>query len=326
MRFYLTGLCNGILGISIVLATSSCNDKGGYTDVAVKDQRTHFCNFTLNHSAEAVTTDTINVRQVDTQRMVLFINGKIRFGSYAGNEIEKPLFEKEIKSFLLDQDPVSVSKFRAFVNATGYKTEAEVFGQSLVYTPYLGDFTLVKGASWEFPLGKNGGKAEDNHPVTHITYNDALSYAKWLGKRLPTEFEYEYATKGGQNVASRFPWGDEASVLGHYKGNFSQAEAATDSTSKDNYFYTSPIGTFGSSAGFLNDAMGNVWEWTSSVLDSYPGATFSTRAGPGEHVLRGGSYLINPKKNNEFGLWTRLSLGDQISRGDVGFRCASTIK
>lgn len=326
MRYYLGNLYNGILGISIVLAVSSCNKQGG--DMAANRDvvRTEFCNFGNGDSAKAITTDTANVKLVDTRGMVLFYNGKIRFGSYAGKEIEKPMFEKEIRSFLLDKNPVSVSDFRLFLQTTGYKTEADLAGQSLVYIPYLSDWSLVKGANWEYPLGRKSSRAEDNTPVTHISYNDAIAYAKWLGKRLPTEFEYEYAAKAGANLPSRFPWGDEPSILGHYKANFSQAELPTDSITRDSYFYTSPIGVFGASVAGLNDIVGNVWEFTSSPLDSYPGSKIDVRAGPNSRVIRGGSFMTNPKTAKEFSLCSREELLSSTSRFDVGFRCAASVK
>ncbi len=326
MRYYLGNLYSGILGISIVLAASSCNRRGSESTIAQETVRTEFCNFSKPDSAVAITTDTLNVKLVDTKGMVLFYDGKIRFGSYLGKEIEKPIFEKALSSFLLDKNPVSVRDFRLFVQATGYKTEADIAGQSLVYLPYLGDWSLVKGANWEYPLGHQGNRAEENHPVTHISYNDAVKYSLWLGKRLPTEFEYEYALKVGKNLATRFPWGDEPSVLGRYKANFSQAESATDSVSRDSYFYTSPIGSFGSSVAGMNDLIGNVWEWTSSSLNPYPGSKSETRAGPNSYVIRGGSFMINPKIVTEFALWSREELNATTSRFDVGFRCASSVK
>ena len=326
MKYYLGNLYNGILGISIVLAVSSCNKQGG--DLATNHDvvRTEFCNFGAADSAKAITTDTAKVKLVDTRGMVLFFDGKIRFGSYAGKEIEKPIFEKEVHSFLLDKNPVSVSDFRLFLQTTGYKTEADVAGQSLVYIPYLSDWSLVKGANWEYPLGRKNSRADDNTPVTHIAYNDAIAYAKWLGKRLPTEFEYEYAAKAGKNLSSRFSWGDETSILGHFKANFSQAELPTDSVSRDSYFYTSPIGTYDPSEAQLNDIVGNVWEWTSSLLDPYPGSKIETRAGPNSRVIRGGSFMVNPKTDKEFSVCTREELLSSTSRFDVGFRCAASVK
>lgn len=326
MRYYLGNLYNGILGISLVLAASSCNRRGAELAVSNQVVRTEFCNFGSADSVKALTTDTAKVKLVDTKGMMLFYEGKIRFGSYTGKEIEKPMFEKEINSFLLDKNPVSVKEFRQFVQATGYKTEADITGHSLVYLPFLGDWSLVQGANWEYPLGRKAFRAEDNHPVTHISYNDASNYSKWLGKRLPSEFEYEYAAKAGRNQSSRFPWGDDASVLGRYKANFSQAELPTDSLSRDSYFYTSPIGIFGSSVAQLNDIVGNVWEWTTSPLNPYPGSKIETRAGPDSRVIKGGSFMVNPKKSLDFAVWSREELAASTSRFDVGFRCAASVE
>ena len=259
MRYPLDHLYSKILGISIVLAATSCANQSADSALEV-NKKTEYNNFIVNHSARAITTDTANVKSVDVQGMVLFLDGKIRFGSYAGKDVERPMFEKKINSFLIDANPVSVAQFRKFILASGYKTDAEIAGQSLVYLPYLGDWYAVKGADWEFPLGKRGNRAEDNHPVTHISYNDAIKYAQWCGKRLPTEFEFEYAARSGRNSSFRFFWGDEPARLGRFKGNFSQAESAVDSTSRDSNIYTSPIGYYGASESTLNDIVGNVWE------------------------------------------------------------------
>ncbi|EAY26555.1 conserved hypothetical protein [Microscilla marina ATCC 23134] len=127
--------------------------------------------------------------------MVLMPADTIEVGSENGKEDEKPVFPFAIKSFLLDVRPVSVGDFRKFVQVTRYITDAEKIGKSYYYNKDSKNWEAIKGAYWLYPQGRTQAAAQYADPVAHISWNDARAYAAWIGKRLPTEFEYEYAAK-----------------------------------------------------------------------------------------------------------------------------------
>lgn len=130
--------------------------------------------------------------------MIFIAGGGVEIGSKEGKEDEKPVFKTYINPFFLDKDLIKVSEFRLFAKVNHYITDAERKGQSKV-TDSLGKENLVPGAYWAFPEGPTGQKARDQDPVTQISWNDAQAYAKWLGKRLPSEFELEYMAKKNSN-------------------------------------------------------------------------------------------------------------------------------
>lgn len=150
-----------------------------------------------------------------------------------------------INPFLLDKNLVTVADFDAFVNATHYVTEAEKFGNAGVFDAQTHDWALVDGADFHYPFGKNKPRAEGNHPVTQVSWNDALAYAKWKGKRLPTQWEWEHAAKNGENSKQQYTWGEDLVVGGKYKANTWQGSFPSLNTKEDGYAYTSPVGAFG---------------------------------------------------------------------------------
>ena len=117
----------------------------------------------------------------------------VTIGNDQGFENEKPAFKTHIKAFLLDKNVVTVGQFRMFVKVNGYITEAEKKGEGLAYDQENNEWKSIAGANWEYPLGKDKEKAKNNEPVRQVSWNDAKAYATWLGKRLPSEFEMEYA-------------------------------------------------------------------------------------------------------------------------------------
>jgi len=139
--------------------------------------------------------------------MVWIPGGVARIGSERGFEDERPVFEVTVSGFLLDVHPVTVAQFRQFVEATGYRTDAERFGNSAVYDPLTDRWMLKTGAVWHHPLGPDGPPAEDTHPVTHVSWYDASAYCAWAGKRLPSEVEWEYAARGAGKHRGPYPWG-----------------------------------------------------------------------------------------------------------------------
>ena len=125
----------------------------------------------------------------DTNRMVFVEGGRFNFGSNIGLDREKPESEVVIQSFLIDKNLVTVEDFRVFVNLSGYTTEAEKYGNAIVYNDSIDIWELVDGANWQYPLGGNKTLAFNNHPVTQVSWNDALAYCEFCDKTLPSEVQ-----------------------------------------------------------------------------------------------------------------------------------------
>ena len=200
---------------------------------------------------------------------------------------EAPVHRVTVGDFWIDTHPVTNRQFKEFVNATHHVTFAEIppdpkdypgalphmlFASWLVFTPPshpidLRDFsqwwTFLKGASWHHPYGPKSNIEElDDHPVVHIAYSDALAYAKWAGKGLPTEAEWEFAARGGLEDAE-FAWGDEFIPDNRQMANRWQGEFPLQKNNPGGHEHTSPVNEFPPNGYGLYDMIGNVWEWTS---------------------------------------------------------------
>jgi sulfatase modifying factor 1 len=255
--------------------------------------------------------------------MVYFPGGDTRIGSEDGEPIERPTFVAHVAPFLLDVHPVTVAEFRRFVDATGYVTQSERYGSSGVFEVSAGTWSLVDGASWRRPLGPAAAPAADDHPVTQVSWNDAVAYCRWAGKRLPTEVEWEHAARGGRADGPRYAWGDALVVDGRYMANTWQGEFPRRNTVADGYVYTSPVGRFGKTASGLTDMGGNVWQWCDDWFRPYAdrGTPYEPRP-DGERVLRGGSFLCDPKFCHGFRVSARGHSTPETGLVHVGFRCA----
>lgn len=235
-------------------------------------------------------------------------------------EIPTPEGMKHIKPFLIDKDLVTVKEFDEFVNATGYTTEADRFGNAGVFIPGRG-WEMVEGANYLFPFGKGGDAAPMDHPVTQVSWNDANAYAKWKNKRLPTQWEWELAA---QNNDSQYTWGDKLIVNGSYKANTWQGSFPYYNTVDDGYAFTSPVGAFGENAKGLTDMGGNVWQWCQDEIDPTPQ---EARLDPGKRrVLRGGSFLCDPQVCHGFRVQGKASSTAESAMAHIGFRCAKDFK
>lgn len=256
--------------------------------------------------------------------MVYVPGGRTLIGSESGESHERPVFEAEVPAFLLDAHPVTVAQFRAFVDEQRYVTEAERFGNAAVFDMRTAHWRLVADADWRHPLGPDGSPAEDDHPVTQVSWHDAMAYAAWAGRRLPSEVEWEHAARGGVNSRSRYAWGDEL-VEGRYRANTWQG-AFSNGSSEDGYLLTSPVGTFGRTSLGLTDMGGNVWEWVSDWYRAY-----SERELPyapnekSEKVQRGGSFLCHESFCHGFRVSARGHSTPESSHFHVGFRTALDI-
>lgn len=228
---------------------------------------------------------------------------------------------EQIPSFWIDQHPVTIVEFRAFITATNYKTEAEIYDDAGVFNIEKKTWELVKGANWAFPFGKEKAKAEDTHPVTQVAYKDVLAYCEWAKKRLPTELEWEYAARGGGKVNTNYPWGDnEIQQNGKYRANVWQGLFPVTNKVEDGFQYTSPVGEYGTSALGLADISGNVWEWTSD----WDTKSIPPNEKPSENsakILRGGSFLCEPSWCHGYTLFGKSSTAVNTSLFHVGFRC-----
>ena len=199
---------------------------------------------------------------------------------------ERPVREVTVGAFAIDRHPVTVAEFRRFVTDTGYVTLAErapdpalypdadpdlLVPGSLVFQRTRGPVRLddvrawwayMLGACWTAPEGPgSSARGRHRHPVTHVAYEDALAYARWAGKDLPTEAEWEYAARGSLD-RKRFAWGDEITVGGRMMANCWQGQFPWQNTLEDRYERTSPVAAFAPNGFGLYDVCGSVWEWT----------------------------------------------------------------
>jgi formylglycine-generating enzyme required for sulfatase activity len=260
---------------------------------------------------------------------------------------EGPAHAVKLAAFYLDVTCVTNEQFNAFVNATGYKTESERFGWSFVFFGHLSAkqqatavrlrvlgsewWCRVDGATWRHPEGPGSHiKQRWAHPVVQVSWIDAVAYATWVGKRLPTEAEWEYAARGGL-AQKRFPWGDELEPEGRHRMNVWQGVFPTANTEADGHFGPAPAKSYRANGYGLYQMTGNVWEWCADWFDA---ATYRRNArgqpcvnptGPGtgdRRVMRGGSYLCHASYCNRYRTDARSSNTPDSATTNLGFRCA----
>jgi len=300
--------------------------------------------------------------------MVWVPGGAFRMGSDRHYPEEAPAHSVSVAGFWIDCAPVTNSEFHRFVRATGHVTVAELVPNaadypgalpnmlragSLVFTPPKHAVDLQRweqwwqfkfGANWRRPYGPRSSIAGlVDHPVVHVAYRDAMAYAQWAGKDLPTEAEWEYAARGGQDSSAEFAWGDEFTPAGRHLANTWQGKFPQENLAADGYERTSPVGAFPPNGCGLYDMIGNVWEWTSdwyaprhngnaakaccvpstphSALEiaSYDPAQPEIRVP--RKVLKGGSHLCAPNYCRRYRPAARHAQPVDTSTSHVGFRC-----
>jgi formylglycine-generating enzyme len=285
--------------------------------------------------------------------LVWIPGGTIRMGLDDHLADKVPVSRVGVEGFYMDRHPVTNREFASFVTATGYVTLAErpsdadaypgsgpemrqagsmVFlrpGASVDCRDRRQWWSVVQGAEWRRPYGPSSLRtAPPNHPVVHVTFADALAYARWAGKDLPTEAEWELAARGGVDGAE-FPWGDEFTPGGRYMANSWQGEFPADNLGKDRYQRTSPIGAFPANGFGLYDMIGNVWEWTTDWCFDRPrpegGEVCCIPSIPSWStllkVLKGGSHLCAPDHCGHCRPTARHPHPVDTSASHIGFRC-----
>ncbi len=261
------------------------------------------------------------VPDIIPEGMVFVPGGNTTIGSNSGLPNERPVFETEVKPFFMDKNLVTVADFRRFVDETGYVTEAETFGNGVVFNFDRGEWALMDGVSWEYPNGPEGGIAEDNHPVRQVSWNDANAYLEWAGKRLPTEIEWEHAAKGAKNLERPYAWGSSLIEQGRYQANTWTGTFPVENIAADGYLQTSPVGEFNITELGLTDMGGNVWEWTQDWYRPYAMRNRPYNPTPeSEKVLRGGSFMCNVSYCHGYRVSARSHTTPDNAIFHVGFR------
>ncbi|WP_460974581.1 formylglycine-generating enzyme family protein [Spirosoma knui] len=259
--------------------------------------------------------------------MVYVPGGLTQIGALDGMPHEKPVFWVSVKPFFMDEHPVTVAEFRRFVDATSYKTEAEKLGDAGVLDETTQEWTLVKGAAWQYPQGPDKPKAPDDHPVTQVSWNDARQYANWAGKRLPYEFEWEHAARNAINSRTLYPFGNDLQTAsGKFRANTWNGTFPQQDDVLDGFHYTSPVGYYGKTPLGLTDMTGNVWEWCEDWRQTYADVLAKQKPqSPTEKVQRGGSFLCEPGWCHGYRVSGRSFTSPETSLMHVGFRCVRDI-
>jgi formylglycine-generating enzyme required for sulfatase activity len=300
--------------------------------------------------------------------MIRLEGGVFRMGSDSHYPEERPARQVRVDGFWIDPTPVTNRQFRAFVEATGHRTLAETAptaadypdadpamlrAGSSVFTPpshrvpldnAFAWWSFVFGADWRHPLGAASSIAGlDDHPVVHVAHADALAYARWAGKALPTEAEWEYAARGGPD-GTVYAWGDELLPGGIALANFWQGDFPHHNSLLDGHLRTSPVGSYPPNGFGLFDMIGNAWEWTDDWYELPQGAggcciphnprggTEEASKAPAEagssfprKVLKGGSHLCAPNYCQRYRPAARYAQTIDTSTSHIGFRCIRRI-
>lgn len=319
----------------------------------------------MNAMTEAVRR--IAPRQAPFPGMVWIPAGTYRMGSDNHYPEEAPAHPVEVDGFWMDASPVTNAQFRQFVQATEHVTFCEtppdasdypgadpamLVPASVVFVAPthrvgLGDhyqwWQFVPGADWQHPQGPGSSlEGREDHPVVHVAYADIEAYARWAGKQLPTEAEFEWAARGG-GADSEYAWGDELAPDGKHLANTWQGEFPWQNLAEDGHVGTSPVGAYPANGYGLWDMIGNVWEWTCDWYSArHPPAALKACCIPSNprggardasydpaqpqiriprKVMKGGSHLCAPNYCRRYRPAARMSQPVDTSTSHLGFRC-----
>ena len=260
--------------------------------------------------------------------MRLVEGGEFMMGTDDGLPHEGPSHPVEVDSFYLDVHEVTNARFAEFADATGHVTESERLGWSGVFDPGQADWTLGAGADWRHPNGPGySHEMKRDYPVVHVSWDDAASYCRWRGARLPTEAEFEYASRGGRQGSTQ-PWGEELTPGGVHQANLWQGEFPVEDQALDGYSGLAPVGQFPPNGFGLYDMTGNVWEWVQDwyAPDYYANSPGKNPRGPEtgtQKVHRGGSWLCSENYCQGYRVAARMSTPPDSGLNNLGFRCAA---
>lgn len=333
------------------------------TDYPVKKNKACLCNTLPKRFATSANYYSYFLGMVKIPAGTFMMGGNNKQAKYD----EFPKHQVTLHSFWMDKTPVTNAEFKKFVDATHYVTTAEkktnwdelkkqlppdtpkpdekmLVASSLVFIQSDHPVSLEnpalwwewkQGANWMHPRGPNSNIEGKNHPVVHVSWDDARAFCFWAGKRLPTEAEWEWAARGGL-TDKIYPWGNEPIDSGEVKANTWQGTFPYKNTLKDQYYYTSPVASFAANGYGLFDMAGNVWEWVSDWYDynyySKVKDGVTDPQGPtssydpdeplmSKKVLRGGSFLCNEQYCSGYRVSARMKNSPDTSLEHTGFRC-----
>lgn len=321
-------------------------------------------------ASSSTSIETMQKGTASAEGMVWVEGGTFMMGADndQAHQDEYPKHQVTVTGFYMDTHEVTNAQFLKFVEVTGYITTAEkkpdweelkeqlppgtpkpsdnvLVASSLVFTPPDQPIQLtnagqwwswVAGADWQHPEGPGSHiQGKDNYPVVHISWDDAVAYCKWAGKRLPTEAEWEWAARGARQD-NIYPWGNENIDQGKVKANSWQGQFPNNNTQRDTFYGLSPAASFAPNDYGLHDMAGNVWEWCSDWYHAgyyqTVSAGVSNPQGPSKSfdpeepsvpkkVVRGGSYLCNDSYCSGYRVAARMKSSRDTGLSHTGFRC-----
>jgi formylglycine-generating enzyme len=362
--------------IYLFIFTISCGEDPHPANSAVAKDTAHSCMPVPQRFASGDTAAIATRGDSSLDGMVLIPGGTFDMGADndQADADELPKHSVQVAAFYMDVTEVTNAQFQQFVAATGYRTTAErtpdwetlkkslppgtpkpsdsvLVAASLVFQQSNGPIALnnasqwwrwVKNANWRQPQGSGSSiKGKENHPVVHVSWDDAMAYCKWAGKRLPTEAEWEFAARGGL-INNIYPWGNEHVNSGKPKANSWEGKFPYLNEAHDGYITAAPVKSYPSNGYGLYDMAGNVWEWCSDLYNynyyqQLSGKTTINPTGSNQSYdpqepntqkrsLRGGSFLCNDAYCSGYRASRRMKSSPDTGLEHTGFRCVKDVR